>query len=227
MYNNISDWDRMIAGNLYNSDSPDIQKQHFEGMCNCEDFNNTSIREPEKKQAALEKLIPSSVGKNLGVFSPFYCEYGVNIHVGNFCFFNYNCTVLDVSTVTLGDNVWVGANVTIATPNHPYLAEERLAKEYPDGSFHDLEYSDPITIKDNCWICSGAVICGGVTIGENSIVAAGAVVTRDVPPNSIVGGTPAKVIRSIDEKDRINVWDAYLKNEKPLSIRKKEILNKI
>lgn len=98
--------------------------------------------------------------------------------------------------------------------------EERLNADYPDGR-HDLEFSAPITIKEGCWICSGAIVCGGVTIGENSVVAAGAVVTRDVPSNSLVAGVPAKVIRKIDEDDRIDVWDTYVKNADPVSARKK------
>ena len=127
---------------------------------------------------------------------------------------------LDISPITFGNGVWVGANVPFATPNHPLSAEERLNADYPDG-LHDLEYSAPITVKDGCWICSGAIICGGVTIGENSVVAAGAVVAKDVPANSLVAGVPAKVIRCIDENDRINVWDTYVKNAEPISARKK------
>lgn len=135
-------------------------------------------------------------------------------------FVNYNSTFLDISPITLGDFVWIGANVTLATPLHPFIAEERITNIYPDG-VHDLEYSAPITIKNNCWICSSATICGGVTIGENSIVAAGAVVTKDVPPNCIVAGVPARVMREIDEDDRMDVWDTYCKNEVPLSKRKR------
>ncbi len=220
MYNNINEWDRMVAGKLYNSSSKDLFKQHALGLLRCERFNKIALWRILTKQRALEKLISSAKGNDLAVFAPFYCEYGVNIHVGKGCFINYCCTFLDVSPITLGNGVWIGANVTLATPNHPFIAEERLPADYPDGN-HDLEYSEPITIKDNCWICSGATICGGVTIGENSIVAAGAVVTRDVPPNSIAAGVPAKVIRQIDEDDRINVWEAYEKNEIPVSIRKK------
>lgn len=221
MYKNISDWDRMIAGKLYNSSSKDIEKQHNDGMYRCDRFNKISVRRTKAKQRALEKLIPSAKGNYLGVFAPFYCEYGVNIHVGKGCFVNYNCTFLDVAPITLGDGVWIGANVTIATPNHPFLAEERLPADYPDGNY-DLEYASPITINEGCWICSGATICGGVTIGKNSIVAAGAVVNRDVPPGSIVAGVPAKVIRQIDEGDRINVWEAYVKNEFPIPARDKK-----
>ena len=220
MYNNISDWDRMVAGKLYNSSSEDIEKQHTDGMCRCDRFNRIPLRRAKAKQRALEKLIPSAKGNSLAVFAPFYCEYGVNIHVGKGCFVNYGCTFLDVAPITLGDGVWIGANVTLATPNHPFIAEERLPADYPDGN-HDLEYSAPITINKGCWICSGAIVCGGVTIGENSIVAAGAVVNRDVPPNSIVAGVPAKVIREIDESDRINVWETYVKNEVPTPLRKK------
>lgn len=216
----VNDWDRMVSGKLYNSSSPDIEKQHIRGMSLCDKFNRIPLKRAKAKERTLEKLIPSSKGKYLGIFAPFYCEYGVNIKVGKGCFVNYNCTFLDVSPITLGDGVWIGANVNLVTPNHPLLAEERLVAEYPDGT-HDLEYSDPITIKDGCWICSGVTVCGGVTIGENSVVAAGAVVTRDVPPNSLVAGVPAKVIRQIDENDRMNVWDTYTKNEKPISTRKK------
>lgn len=215
-----SDWDRMISGKLYNAASKDIEKQHIMGMLRCDRYNRIPLWRYASKQRALNKLIPSSKGKDLGVFAPFYCEYGVNIHVGKECFFNYGCTFLDVSPITLGDGVWVGANVTLATPNHPLIAEERLNREYPDGR-HDLEYSEPITIEDGCWICSSATICGGVTIGKNSVVAAGAVVTRDIPENSIAAGVPAKVIRKIDDNDRIDVWETYMKNEVPLSIRKK------
>lgn len=216
----ISDWERMISGKLYNPASKDIEKQHTHGLVWCDKFNRIPVSKAKAKQRALEELIPSAKGNDFAVFSPFYCEYGVNIHVGKECFVNYNCTFLDVSPITLGDSVWIGANVTLATPNHPFLAEERLNADYPDGR-HDLEYSQPITIEDGCWICSSATICGGVTIGKNSIVAAGAVVTRDVPPNSIVSGIPAKVMRQIDEGDRMNVWETYLKNETPVSARKK------
>ena len=141
----------------------------------------------------------------------------MNIHVGTECFINYNCTFLDVCPITLGNGVWIGANVILAAPNHPFLAEERLNADYPDGR-HDLEYAAPITLKDGCWSCSGVTICGGVTIGENSIIAAGAVVTRDIPANCIAGGVPTKVIRQIGEADRMNVWQTYSRNALPGSL---------
>lgn len=224
MYNNINEWDRMVAGKLYNSVSKDIFKQHALGLARCDRFNKIAVWRFKTKQRALEKLIPSAKGNDFAVFAPFYCEYGVNIRVGKGCFVNYNCTFLDVAPITFGDGVWVGANVTIATPNHPLISEERLPAQYPDG-YHDLEYSSPVTVESGCWICSGATICGGVTIGKNSVVAAGAVVTRDVPPESIVAGVPAKVVRKIDEGDRMNVWETYVKNDFPIAARKTAELN--
>ena len=219
--NGINEWERMVSGKLYNAASKELYKNHDCGMIRCDRFNRIPLWRYRAKQRALTRLIPSSKGKDLYVFAPFDCEYGININVGTGCFINYNCTFLDVAPITLGDGVWLGANVTLATPMHPFLPDERLPQEYPDG-FHDLEYSKPITIKENCWICSSATIVGGVTVGKNSIVAAGAVVTRDVPENSIVAGVPARVIRTIDEKDRMNVWETYMKNEVPKSIRDAE-----
>ena len=217
----LSDWDRMVAGKLYNPSGDGIAKPHARGLRGCDRFNRIPVRFAGARRRALNRLIPSAKGKSLDVFGNFYCEYGVNIHVGNGCFLNYNCTFLDVEPITLGDGVWFGANVTLATPMHPFLAEERLCRNYPDG-FHDLEYALPITIDRGCWICSGATVCGGVHIGENSIVAAGAVVTRDVPPNSIVAGVPARVLRQLDEGDRMDVWQTYLKNESPLRAAEKQ-----
>lgn len=217
------DWTRMVEGKLYNSTSKDIFWQHARGLWLTQKFNKCPIWNIPKQKRLINKLIPSSKGKSVCIFTPFYCEYGVNIHVGNDVFFNYNCTLLDISPITLEDGVWLGANVTIATPCHPFLASERLNQQYPDG-FHDLEYSKPVTIKKGCWIASNVTICGGVTIGENTVVGAGSVVTRDLPANCIAVGSPARVLRYLDDKDRMDVWNTYINDEMPLSIREKEKL---
>ena len=208
----MTEWQRMISGRLYNPANEEIEKHHIRGLTLCDKFNRTPLTRWKKKDKLLLKLIPSSEGKDFAVFAPFYCEYGENIYVGRECFVNYNCTFLDVSPITLDDSVWIGASVTLATPMHPFLAEERIFQKYPDG-VHDLEYSKPITLKKNVWVCSGATICGGVTVGENSIIAAGAVVTKDIPANCIAGGVPAKVIRYLDESDRLDVWNKYINEE--------------
>ena len=218
-----TDWKRMIEGKLYNSASKDIFWQHAKGMYLTQKLNKCPIWNVPRQNRILNRLIPSSKGKSMWVFTPFYCEYGVNIHVGNDVFFNYNCTLLDISPITLEDGVWLGANVTIATPCHPLIADERINQNYPDG-YHDLEYSKPVRIQKNAWIASNVVICGGVTIGEGAIVGAGSVVTRDIPAGCIAVGNPCRVLRQIDENDRIDVWNTYINNEMPLSVRDKEKL---
>ncbi len=218
-----TDWKRMIEGKLYNSASKDIFWQHAKGMYLTQKLNKCPIWNTPRQKRILNRLIPSSKGKSMWVFTPFYCEYGVNIHVGNDVFFNYNCTLLDISPITLEDGVWLGANVTIATPCHPLIADERINRDYPDG-YHDLEYSKPVRIQKNAWIASNVVICGGVTIGEGAIVGAGSVVTRDIPAGCIAVGNPCRVLRQIDENDRIDVWNTYINDEMPLSVRDKEKL---
>lgn len=215
----INEWQRMVTGKLYNPDNDLIKKRHNRGLTNCDKFNRVPIYRKKTKAKALERLIPSSKGNNLTIFSPFYCEYGININIGKDCFINYNCTFLDVAPITIGNGVFIGASTTLATPNHPFLKKERLYNSYPDG-FYNLEYAKPIIIKDGCWICSSVTICGGVTIGENSIIASGTVVTKDIPSNCIASGVPAKIVRMINEDDKINVWETYIRNETPTSIRK-------
>lgn len=210
----IGEWERMVSGRLYTPVDPEIAKRHRVGMRRCDRFNRLPLWRTKTKQRALVRLIPSAKGKNFEAFAPFYCEYGVNIHVGQNCFVNYNSVFLDVAPITLGDNVLIGPNVTLATPNHPFLAEERAYTDYPNGC-HELEYAEPITIEEHCWLCAGVTVCGGVTIGAGSIIAAGAVVTRDIPPNSIAAGVPARVLRQIGERDRLYVWEKYVKNELP------------
>ncbi len=219
------EWQRMISGKLYNSASKDIFWQHAKGMLLTQKLNKCPVWNAPRQKRLINKLIPSSKGKSVWMFTPFYCEYGVNIKVGNDIFINYGCTLLDISPITLEDGVWLGANVTIATPCHPLIAEERKNSQYPDG-YHDLEYSKPVTIKKNAWIASNVVICGGVTIGEGSVIGAGSIVTRDIPAGCIAVGNPCRVLRKIDEDDRINVWETYVKDETPLSQRDKAKLQK-
>ena len=161
----IGEWERMVSGRLYNPADPEVAKRHRAGMLRCDRFNRIPLRRAKAKRRALEKLIPSAVGRNFEVFAPFYCEYGVNIHVGQSCFVNYKSVFLDVAPITLGNNVLIGPNVTLATPNHPFAPEERAFADYPDGR-HELEYAAAITIGDNCWLSSGVTVCGGVTDAE-------------------------------------------------------------
>ena len=111
--------------------------------------------------------------------------------------------LLDVAKITIGDNVMFGARVMVVTPMHPMLGEERIIQEYPDG-YYNIEYAKPITIGNNVWLASGVIVCPGVTIGDNAVIGAGSVVTKDVPENTIVFGSPARFYKKRFPDD---VWE--------------------
>jgi acetyltransferase-like isoleucine patch superfamily enzyme len=133
------------------------------------------------------ELIGKKVDESFFIIPPFYSDFGENIQIGKNVFVNHACTFMDRGGITLEDNVLIGPKVNLITTNHPLEPSKRRAT-----------ISNPIVIKKNAWIGAAATILSGVTIGENSVVAAGAVVSRNVPANTIVGGVPAKIIKAID-----------------------------
>lgn len=124
---------------------------------------------------------------------PFYCDYGFNIEVGKNFFANYNCTMLDVGKITIGDNCFMAPNVAVYTAGHPL---------HPDSRNSMYEYGIPVSIGDNVWIGGNTVICPGVTIGSNCVIGAGSVVTKDIPEWSVAAGNPCRVIRKITDEDK-------------------------
>lgn len=223
MKNKRAEFQKMISGKLYNCTDRYIILKHARALILADRFNRTHIWNLPYRDHLLKRLIPNH-GKKFFILNNLRVEYGCNITFGDDFFANFDCTMLDVAPIKIGNSVMFGARVTIATPMHPLLAQERIIQQYPSG-YHDLEYAKPVTIGDGVWIASNVTICGGVTIGNNTIVAAGSVVTRDLPDNSLCAGVPCKVLRKLDEDDRINVWDTYCKEELPLSVRAKSKLN--
>lgn len=153
---------------------------------------NTVDRSDFQAIAAIAKEL---LGKSDGVFinPPFYCDYGFNIEVGKNFAANYNCTILDVAKVKIGDNCLLAPNVSIYTAGHPFDPEIR-SRAY--------EYGIGITIGDNVWIGGNSVICPGVHIGDNVVIGAGSVVTKDIPDNVLAAGNPCRIIREITEEDK-------------------------
>ncbi|MGY6773035.1 sugar O-acetyltransferase [Gallibacterium sp. ZY190522] len=147
--------------------------------------------DPQRK-ILLKRLLGKS-GDNLHINSPFFCDYGFNIEVGNNFFANYQCTILDSGKVSIGDNVMFAPNVSLYTVGHPLHYQQRN---------QGYEQAKAIIIKDNVWIGGNCVILGGVTIGENSVIGAGSVVTKSIPANSLAFGNPCRVIREINDQDR-------------------------
>ena len=146
-------------------------------------------------QAGIAEVVKELFGASEGAFvnPPFYCDYGKHIEVGKNFFANYNCTIIDVAKVKIGDNCQMAPNVSIFTAGHPIHPVSRNSR---------YEYGMPVTIGDNCWIGGNTVIVPGVTIGSNVVIGAGSVVTRDIPDWSLAAGNPCKVIRKITEDDK-------------------------
>jgi acetyltransferase-like isoleucine patch superfamily enzyme len=153
------------------------------------EMNKLSFDDVARVRELFSELTGRKVDDTFILIPPFYSAYGRDIRVGHKVFINQCCTLYDMGGVDIGDRVMIGPNVNIITTGHPLEVPRRRA--YVEGR--------PIIIEENVWIATGATILGGVTVGENSVVGAGAVVTKDVPPNSFVAGVPAKVIRSLEE----------------------------
>lgn len=151
-------------------------------------LNRLTYADADEVRALFEELTGEKVGEHFRLIPPFYTDCGMNIRVGARVFINQNCTFYALADITIGDDVMIGPNVSLITSEHPVAPSQRRA--YLLGK--------PIVIEKGVWIAAGATVIGGVTIGENSVVAAGSVVTRDVPANTLVAGNPARVIRSIE-----------------------------
>jgi acetyltransferase-like isoleucine patch superfamily enzyme len=153
------------------------------------ELNKLSFDDAEKVRALFSELIGQKVDETFRLIPPFYTEGGLNLRIGRKVFINQCCTIYDMGGVDIGDLVMIGPNVNIITAGHPLEPSKRRA--YIEAK--------PIVIEKNVWIATAATILGGVTVGENSVIGAGAVVTKDVPANSFVAGVPAKVVRSLND----------------------------
>jgi maltose O-acetyltransferase len=179
--------ERMLAGDLYIADDPEIGAQSAAALDLMAAYNATSVRQAPLRRQLLEQLL-GAIGEGTEIRPPFYLDYGAHIRIGARCFANFGLVALDVAAITIGDDVQIGPNVQLLTPTHPVDPEPRRAK---------WEAAEPITIGDNVWLGGGAIVLAGVTIGENTVVGAGAVVTRDLPANVVAVGNPARVVRSL------------------------------
>lgn len=198
----MTEYEKMIRGELYDPSDPELTAMRIKARKLARSYNLTDEDEPEKQTAILKELLCTS--EHLPEMqAPVYFDYGRNTVFGKHCAVNFGLTCLDVCPVTIGDDVLIGPNVTIAAPMHPLLPEERNIREREDGSLYNLEYAKPVTIERNCWLAANVVVCGGVTIGEGSVIGAGSVVTRDIPPHSVAAGKPCRVIRELTEADRM------------------------
>jgi maltose O-acetyltransferase len=177
--------ERMLAGDLYIADDPDSHRIAQHAVTRLEEYRLATIQgDPQAAEILADVL--GSLGEGAHVRPPLTVDYGENLHIGARTFVNANLTALDVAAITIGEDCQIGPNVQLLTPTHPVDPRPRRDK---------LEAAQPITVEDNVWLGGGVIVCPGVTIGENSVIGAGAVVTKDIPANVVAVGNPARVIR--------------------------------
>lgn len=164
------------------------------------DYNNTYEDEYEKRAAILGEIL-GEMREGTRIQGPIAFHYGKHTKIGRNFFGNFNLTIQDDGEVTIGDRCNFGPNVTIVTPIHPMVPEERNALLGPDGKPKRLCYAKPVHIGSDVWLGANVVVCPGVTIGDGCVIGAGAVVTRDIPPRTFAAGNPCRVIREITEQD--------------------------
>ena len=184
--------EKMLAGDFYDSMTPELHQDRVNARNLARLLNDTRENEEAQREALLRRLF-GSVGARPVLQSPFFCDYGYNIHVGDRIEINFDCVFLDVCEIRFGDNCLVGPGVHIYTASHPVSVS---------GRARGVEFGKPVRIGNNVWLGGRAVILPGVTIGDGSIVGAGAVVTKDVPDNVIVAGNPARILRGLSEEER-------------------------
>lgn len=191
----MTEREKMLAGQLYDCGDPELLAQWHKAKDLIRDYNQTDSADARTKDRILGELLGGR-GKNLWITTPFYADYGNNIYFGNNCEVNMNCTFLDDNRIVIGDNALIAPNVQIYTAFHPTSVAKRFGPPREDGSFTFCKtQTAPVIIGDNVWIGGGAILLPGVTIGSNTVIGAGSVVTKDIPSNVVALGNPCRVIR--------------------------------
>ncbi len=183
----LSEKEKMLAGALYNASDPQVAREHKHARMLCMRFNQLLPDQAQDKNAILDELL-GRYGTNLTIQPPFYCDFGSNIYLGDSVYFNYNCIILDVNKVKIGDRVLVGPGVQFYSATHPVEWDIRSS---------GLELGKPIKIGSDVWIGGGAIILPGVTIGDKTVIGAGSVVTKDLPEKVVAAGNPCRIIKHV------------------------------
>ena len=198
----MTEEERALAGKLFAPNVPELTEKKRKAHRLSHKYNDLFEEDGEEREAILHELL-AEIGEGSYLTGPIRFHYGCHTRIGRDCFRGFNFTVQDDAMVTIGNDCNFGPNVTIVTPLHPMLPDERRGIVCNDGVERYLCYAKPVVIGNDCWFGANVVVCPGVTIGENCVIGAGSVVTGSIPPNSFAAGVPARVIRSITQKDAI------------------------
>ena len=199
--------EKMLAGQLYDPADEELVALREKAHALSKQYNDTLETQEEERDAIIKELVPD-MGEDSYLQGPIQFDYGCFTQIGANTYVNFNFTCVDCAPVRIGDNVFMGPNVSLLTPVHPMRWQDRNPYRRADGVKTDREYAKPITIEDNCWFGGNVTVLPGVHIGEGCVIGAGSVVTRDIPAGSLAMGVPCRVIRPITEDDRIDPEEA-------------------
>ena len=192
--------ERIFKGIVFSPGAPELRAIKLRTHNLNLEYNRTFEDETQRRRELLSQMV-GEMGENGFIQGPVFFHYGKHTKIGKNFFGNFNLTIQDDGEVTIGDRCNFGPNVTIVTPVHPMVPEERNALLAPDGTPKRLCYARPVHIGSDVWLGANVVVCPGVTIGDGCVIGAGAVVTRDIPPRSFAAGNPCRVIREITQQD--------------------------
>lgn len=197
----MTDFEKLHSGDIYNPGGDEIMAEQLKCLDKLYDFNATRPTELEKRGELLKEMF-AEIGEGCYIEPPFHANWGGrHVHFGKNVYLNFNCTFVDDTHIYVGDYTMFGPNVVLATAGHPILPALR-EKAY--------QYNMPIHIGKNCWLGAGVIVLPGVTVGDNTVIGAGSVVTKDIPANCVAVGNPCRVLREISEHDR----EYYFKDKK-------------
>jgi len=193
----MTEREKLLAGEFYNSRDPELLEMYHQAKELLKQWSDESSRNGEEKFRILQQLL-GKVGKGVWIEGPFYCDYGKHLTIGENTFINANAVFLDCNRIDIGKNVLIGPNVQIYTATHPISATERIVQNTESNQEPYKTKALPVRIGDNCWIGGNTVILPGITIGNNVTVAAGSLVTKDIPDNKLAMGSPARLVRDLE-----------------------------
>lgn len=188
--------DKLRSGELYSCIDPELQQRQQECLEVLYDYNHSRPGETKRRVELLNKLL-ANMGENCYIEPPLHANWGCHTHLGNNVYANFNLTLVDDTDIYIGDSVMLGPNVVLATAGHPVDPELRRLV---------YQFNQPIHIGNNVWLGAGVIVLPGVTIGDNSVVGAGSVVTKDIPANVVAVGNPCRILREINDHDREYYW---------------------
>lgn len=193
---------KMLAGKPYLIEGTELGRIGKRAHRLCRDYNLTTDDDDLERNAIIDQLFPDHQA-NTYIQGPMSVDFGRFVHLGKNFYANFNLTILDTCPVRIGDNVFCGPNVSFITALHPLRYQQRNYHRAADGKLINFGMGKPITVGDNCWFATNVTVCPGVTIGNGCVIGAGAVVTKDLPDNSLALGVPAKVVRQITDQDKL------------------------